>query len=280
MAKGKLKKKFYNKDLELITDKTERFIVLVNDFKQNMGAWYSIFALRIVPILLYLIPVNVVLARFTLFYKNHYQPDFNWDGPILMVLWAIAIALLIVLVILLPKAATVFEFFFGFAYLFFVLKNHLYNRPVGVALLICMIIYLLVKLFFLIVEIMSKVKFSGDKANNIERDETGRIVRAAGEDVLFIKSDDREEIDKNRPSATADNDFLFEKTSEDTSQAEAAAARMAYDDDFFVGKVDDTPPEEPNTAYNDDVFFVKEDKKPKIDKNATISENDNDYFFG
>ncbi len=280
MAKGKLKKKFYNKDIEHIEDKTERFIVMTNDFKQLMGAWYSIFALRIVPILLYIIPVNVVLARFTLYYKNHYQPDFNWDGPILMVMWAIAMALLIVLTILLPKAATVFELFFGFAYLFFVLKNHLYNSPVGIALLISMTVFLLIKVFFVIVYLISKVKFSGDAAKNIERDESGRIVRAAEGDVLYIKSEDREKIDKNRPLATADNDFLFEKTSDDTSVAEAAAARMAYDDDFFVGKVDGTPDKDANVTYDDDVFFVKEDKKPKINKNATISENDNDYFFG
>lgn len=230
MAKEYFKKKFYNKDLELINDKTERFIVLMNDFKQIMGAWYSIVALRIVPMLLYLIPVNVVLARFTLYYKNHYQPDFNWDGPVLMVMWAIAMALLLVLAILLPKVASVYEFFFGFAYLFFVFKNHLYNSPVGITLLICMILFLLIKLFFLVVKIMAKIKFSGDAANHIERDESGRIVRAASEDVLYVNS---EEIDKDRPASTADNDFLFEKTDDVLTQG--AEARAAFDDDYFFG---------------------------------------------
>ena len=273
MIKAKLKKKFYNKDLDYITDKTERFIVLMNDFKQTMGAWYSVVALRILPIILYLIPVNVVLARFTLYYKNHYQPDFNWDGPVLMVMWAIAMALLLVLAILLPKAASVFEFFFGFAYLFFVLKNHLFTSPVGITLLICMSLFLLVKLFFLVVKIMSKVKFSKD-APNVERDETGRIVRKTEGDVLFIKNDDREEIDKDRPLATADNDFLFEKTKD--VQSQGAEARMEFDDDYFIGDVKDTPDTAAKAAYDDDFFFTKEDKK---EKNVGLAGSDDDYVF-
>lgn len=270
MAKGYFKKKFYNKDLDLITDKTERFIVLMNDFKQIMGAWYSIVALRILPMLLYLIPVNVVLARFNLFYKNHYQPDFNWDGPVLMVMWAIAMALLLVLAILLPKVASVFEFFFGFTYLFFVFKNHLFNTPIGITLMICMIIYLLVKLFFLVVKIMSMVKFSKDAAN-IERDESGRIVRKAEGDVLFVNS---EEIDKDRPAASADNDFLFEKT--DDVQSQGAEARMEYDNDYFIGDVKENPDTTAKSAYDDDFFFEKDDKK---EKNVGLAGSDDDFVF-
>lgn len=270
MAKGYFKKKFYNKDLDLITDKTERFIVFINDFKQIMGTWYSVVALRILPMLLFFIPVNVVLARFTLYYKNHFQPDLNWDGPILMVLWAIAMALLLVLAILLPKVATVYELGFGFTYLFFAFKNHLFNSAVGIILLICMIIFLLVKLFFLAVKILSMVKFSGDEAN-IERDESGRIVRKTEGEVLFVNS---EEFDKNRPAASADNDFLFEKT--DDVQAQGAEARMEYNSDFFFDKVDDTPEKDAQSSYDDDFFFTKGGDD---DNNMPLAGSDDDFVF-
>ncbi|MCR5653395.1 MAG: hypothetical protein K6F88_06305 [Ruminococcus sp.] len=256
MIKAKLKKKFYNKDLDYITDKTERFIVLMNDFKQTMGAWYTVIALRILAVILFLVPVNVILAHFNLYLAQHYIPDFNWDGPILMVMWGFAMVILILLAILAPKAATVFEFVFGTAYLVFVLKNHLYNSALGVTLLITMTLFLLVKLFFLVVEIMAKVKSSKD-APNVERDETGRIVRKTEGDVLFIKNDDR-----------------FEKTDDVLTQG--AKARMEYDSDFFFDKVDDTPDTAAKAAYDDDFFFTKEDKK---EKNIGLAGSDDDYVF-
>lgn len=279
MVKKYLKRVFYNKDIELIDDKTERFIVLLNDIKQGFGAWYSIVALRVIPVLLFIFPVNIVFLHVYYFYEIHFMPDYTLPGAVLDVIFLALMAVLVVLVILVPKVATIYEFGFGLAYLFLVFKHHFYNTPLGIALLICVTLYLLIKLFFLVVKIIAKVKFSHDE-KGVERDETGRIIRATKEDVLFIDSKDAAKNDSDRPAAEADRDFLFDKTSEDTSDAEAAAARMAYDDDFFFDKVEDTPAENENVAYNEDVFFVKEDKKPKIDKNATISENDNDYFFG
>ena len=123
-----IKNKFYNEDLNLITDKTERFVVFMNDFKNGMGAWYSIFALRVLPVLLYIIPVNVVLGRMTLYYNRYIDPAFFWNGPVLMIIWVLSIVLLLVLVIIAPKAASVFEFFFGFGYLFFAFRHHLFNK--------------------------------------------------------------------------------------------------------------------------------------------------------
>ena len=44
---------------EIITDSKERFVIKVDDLKQSMGPWYSVFAVIILPFLLYIIPVNV-----------------------------------------------------------------------------------------------------------------------------------------------------------------------------------------------------------------------------
>ena len=276
MIKKYLKKKFYNKDLEFISDKTERFIVLMNDIKQVFGAWYTVAALKILPVILYIIPVNVVLARVNFFIMTRFSPDFYWDGPILMIMWALAMVAFILLAILSPKAATVFEFLFGFAYIFFVFKNHLFNTPVGITLLIVMTLFLLVKLFFLVLKIMSKIKFAGD-AKGVERDESGRIVRAVGEDVFFLQGQDREKIDKNRPLATADNDFLFEKTAE--VHPEINEARAAYDDDFFIGNVNSDTDSTARASYDDDFFFEK-DGKSKNEKNVPVAGSDDDFFFG
>ena len=40
---------------EIITDSKERFVIKVDDLKQSMGPWYSVFAVIILPFLLYMI---------------------------------------------------------------------------------------------------------------------------------------------------------------------------------------------------------------------------------
>lgn len=249
-----LKARFYNPDLDLINDKTERFIVFMNDFKTALGGWYSILAVRIIPMLLFFVPINVVLARFNHFIQMNFTPDFYWDGPILMAMWALALITLLLFAIFLPKAASVFEFLFGFAYLFFVIRNHLYNTPLGILLFVCMVIFLLIKTFFLVINIMAKVKFAGDGAN-VERDESGRIVRSSEDDVFFVNSSEGEDIESNRPTASADEDFLFTKT---TDSAEPPSdAKIATDDDFFFGGGENPNDERatPVAGTDDDFFF-------------------------
>lgn len=273
-----IKNKFYNEDLNLITDKTERFVVFMNDFKNGMGAWYSIFALRVLPVLLYIIPVNVVLGRMTLYYNRYIDPAFFWNGPVLMIIWVLSIVLLLVLVIIAPKAASVFEFFFGFGYLFFAFRHHLFNNILGISLLVCMIIYMLVKLFFLVVKIIGKIKFSGDAAAGIERDETGRVVQSSEEDVFFTKEkkaeDDDEVVSEN------DKDFLFDKTED--SSTESDDVTPITDDDFLFAKTSDSSEDDDDlrVAADDDVFFVGKKEGIEIENNRPTASADEDFFFG
>lgn len=207
---------------ENITDPTERFIIEVNDFKQSAGYWYSILALRILPFLLYILPVNVVLGRINGFLQSRFLPDVELNKTPLLVMWIVVMAGFLAVVILSPKAATVVEFIIGFAYLFLTFRHHLFGSILGNVVLTGMIIFLLVKLVFFVFNLISIKKFSQDE-QNIERDESGRAVRAVEEDVYFSKENDsdpstpvvedevffsnNDENENNTPEA--DNDFIF-----------------------------------------------------------------------
>lgn len=182
---------------ELMPDSTEQFIIKVDDFKQSLGSWYSIFALRILPFLLYIIPINVVLNHINSFVMSRYLPDYNLNGAFLLATWIIVSLGLLAVAIFAPKAATVLEFLIGIGYLYFTFKHRLYGSPVGITVLICVILFLVVKLVFLVFELIRLKKFAKDKENNIERDESGRVVRASGEKVFFTENSPEEEYTPN-----------------------------------------------------------------------------------
>ena len=203
----------------------EKFVIGINDFKQKLGFWYSLFALRILPVLLYFIPINVVLEQ-TYLRINRIYPNEIINSTFLTVTWIIALMLFVTATILIPKAATVIEFVFGFAFLFYVLRYKLLSNILGYSLLLGLIIFLLIKLVFLVFEIIRLNAFADDKKNNIERDESGRVVRASDEEVFytqedmtidnqlktddevfFVQSDDSYDADDETP--TADDDFFF-----------------------------------------------------------------------
>ncbi len=252
LIKTEFKNKFYNEDLDLINDKTERFVIFTNDFKQMMGGWYSILAIRILPLIIFFVPVNVVLGRISRFVNMHYLPDYRWDGPILLIIWLAMMVILLLLSVFAPKAASVYEFLFGFSYLFLVFRYHLFNTVFGIVLMISMILFLLVKSYFLAVKIIGKIKFAGDE-KGVERDESGRIVRATEDDVFFVGGKERDIIEKNRPVSSADDDFLFEKTAE--SKGEIPKAKIDSDNDFFFGGNDKAQDNKMPIASTDDDFF-------------------------
>lgn len=66
----------------------EQFIIGLNDVEQSMGAWYTIFAQRIVPFLLYIIPVNVIIGRVNRFIYRYY-PNPELLGTILLLAWIV-----------------------------------------------------------------------------------------------------------------------------------------------------------------------------------------------
>ena len=188
---------------EIITDPTERFIIGVNDFKQSAGYWYSVFALRVLPFLMFIIPVNVVLGRINRFLQGQFFPDIQLNKTPLLVMWIVFMVVFLAVAILSPKAATIIEFIVGFAYFFLTFRYHLYGSALGYFVLFAMIIFLLVKLVFLIFSLIRIKKFANE-GNNIERDESGRPVRVVEEDVVFTR-----ETDIDPETIKVDDDVYF-----------------------------------------------------------------------
>ena len=178
-----MKKHIYNQIDNNLSD-TEQFIIKINDIKTNMGMWYSLFLRRILPFLIYIIPMNVVLENSYNTINRYYPNDFI-NGTFLYVSWIAAMVLFLGVAIIAPKAATVIEFVVGFAYLFFAFKYHIFTNALGYSLLIVMILFLLIKLVFLVFEIIRIKTFADDKKNHIERDESGRRVRKSDSDFFF-----------------------------------------------------------------------------------------------
>ena len=228
---------------EIISDPVERFLVKLNDFKQSMGLWYSLFAHRIFPFLLYIIPVNVVLGRVNGYVQSRFLPDIYLNGTPLLVMWIIVMAVFLAVAIFAPKAATVIEFAIGFGYLFFAFKHHLFRNALGYSVLIGMIVFLLIKLVFLVFEIIRLKKFAGDKKNRIERDESGRVVRTVEEDVYFTKVTNSE-----AELHTVEDDVVFS----DSTDEELTAP-----------------------VTDDNVYFIRNDKNEN-----DIPMSDDDFFFG
>jgi hypothetical protein len=205
----------------------EQFVIKIDDMEQQMGFWYSLFARRIIPLLLYIIPVNVILGRINTFIAPYF-PGVNLNGAVLLVSWIVVMLAFLALTIFAPKAATVAEYVLGFAYLFLAFRYHIYHTVLGYVLLFWMILFLLVKTVFLVFKIIRLKIVSGDGAG-VERDESGRVVRASEEEVFFVSED---------------------KASDDESAA------VASDDDvFFVKESDDKPNEGMISDSDNDYFF-------------------------
>ena len=234
---------------DMIADPTERFIVKVNDFLHSIGLWYTLLGQKIIPFFIYLIPINVVIGRFNRL-VNAVFPGINLNGPIMVVMWVITMIGFGAVTIMAPKAATVVEFVFGSIYLFLALRYHLFHNALGYSILIGMIAFLLVKLVFLVFKIIRLRAFADDKKNNIERDASGRIVRAASDEVVFTKEDKTIENEKAVP--------------------------VSYDEVYYVKE--DNNNNEPIIQTDDQVVFAGKDEY--ADNIGTISESDNDYFFG
>lgn len=153
-----------NKTLENETEPVgaEKFVICVNDFKQKLGFWYSLFGLRIFPVLLYFIPINVVLEQ-TYLRINRMYPNNIINSTFLTVTWIIALLLFATAAILVPKVATVIEFVCGFAFLFYVLRYNLLTNILGYSLLTGLILFLLIKLVFLvfisIISVVIKIQY-------------------------------------------------------------------------------------------------------------------------
>lgn len=161
-------------------------IELAYDLKKSLGKWYTVFFKRILPFLLYLIPINIIIARTSDWLVEHYLAGIkdllsDMRSPYFLVTWAVLAMIFLTLLILAPKAATVLEFVYGIYFIFLAFKYGYFNA-LGIVLIIGVAIFLFVKLLFLIVNIMYMIEYGYDDE---ERGESGRRVRHSDSDFFF-----------------------------------------------------------------------------------------------
>ena len=156
------------------------------DLKKRLGKWYTVFFKRILPFLLYIIPINIIIARTSDWLVAHYLAGIkDWlsdmRSPYFLVTWAVLAMIFLALLILAPKAATVLEFIYGIYFIFLAFRFGYFNA-LGIALIIGVAVFLLVKLLFIIVNIMYEITYGHD---DVERGESGRRVRKSDSDFFF-----------------------------------------------------------------------------------------------
>lgn len=234
-------------DFDVTVSKKEQFLIKVNDMEQKMGFLYSVILRRILPFLIFFFPINVVL-ELSLLYINRHFPNTFINTTFLLVSWIIAQLGFLTLLIVLPKVATVVEFIFGPAFLFLVIHYSLLSRVRDYLIFIGVILFLLVKLVFIVFKIMGKKEFKDDKINNIGCDENGRVVRLVSEEVFFTQ----EENDDNE-------------------------VKPASNDEVFFVSDDDNEDFESEPSVDNEVFFVSNDDNDALGETPTA---DDDYFFG
>ncbi len=302
MSNNKINKSI--NEYEIMPTKLEKFIIKVDDFKQSMGRWYSIFALRVLPFLIYFIPVAVIVGR-GLSFIERFLPNVDLRGTLTNVVCIVAMLGFLAVSILSPKAATVLELVLGFLYLFFAFRSHLFNTVLGYFVLFSMILFLLVKLVFLVFKLISITAFAGDKKKNIERDESGRIVRETKDNVYYIEEDKKAEGDEYANSEdddvaysiddegaedyeyaneyNASDEMAFSSDDENAEDYEYANAHNASDEVAYSTDDENAEDYEYANAYNasEEVVFISEEENLENEENLEpIAVTDDVVFAG
>ena len=164
----------------------EKIIRKAYDIKKGLGKWYTVFFKRILPFLLYIIPINIIITRSSDWFFSHFlrgvQNLFSdLRSPYFLVMWSLFLLVFLVILILLPRFATVLEFIYGILYFIIAIKFHYFNA-IGIILFIALVIYLLFKILFIVVNIMFDVTYGDEKA---ERGKSGRKLHHADSDFFF-----------------------------------------------------------------------------------------------
>lgn len=235
---------------EIEDSRAARLTYKVFVFEQNAGKWYTLFGRIILPFILFFLPINVICGRLNMLIKSVFNLGFNPKGPALFIMWAIGSLVFLALTIFLPKLATVAEFAIGITYLFIAFRVYLFKSFLGYLVAIGLILFLLVKLVFLVFEIIRKRAFKND-GKNIERDESGRVIRTVEDNVVFADEDSGDNPDGVSP----------------------------VEDEFYFIREDKNDTPDRVTSSDDEVYFVKDNKEPD-DNELMVSETDNDFFFG
>lgn len=164
-------------------EKIRWYLDEIDCYKEDMGKWYSWFFRRIIPILVFFFPINIVAFNLYYFVGQNYLGGIYSALPqtVGLIVWIIMYLIFIAIVIFLPRAATFFEFLIGGVFFFFVFRSiTLFNegalaKPIitnalGFTIAIVLGIFLFMKLVFLVLEIVYHIVFRGEKEPKAYKD--------------------------------------------------------------------------------------------------------------
>lgn len=152
------------------TAKRKRKVGIVNKaekLKRSAGRYYTVFGQRVLPFLLYFIPIVVLIDRACRYAARNLSLSVNENA--LMIICIIALIGFISVLIISPRTATAIEFLLGFAYLFLAFHYHLYVNALGYTLLIGMIMFLLIKIVFFCFDVIYERNRAKRRMEKLER---------------------------------------------------------------------------------------------------------------
>lgn len=181
-----------NKHKHQFKDKREKiawYLDEIDCYKEDMGKWYTIFIRRVIPFLVFFFPINNLAFGLCEYAVKHILGGvFSFeDTTFPLVVFFVSLLLFLLILIFLPRFATVCEFVMGIAfYVLVVVKLNqfnegLINKPLitnglGYFVAIALGIFLFMKLVFLVIEIIYMITFRGEHEPRAYRDDEDDVV--------------------------------------------------------------------------------------------------------
>ncbi len=140
------------------------YIDEIDSYKEDMGKWYTLFIRRILPFMLFIIPINVLSARVVDYVANKYLAGIisDQDPAIKIVAWLIELVIFLAFLVFLPRFSTFLEFVLGISYIVCAFKFGWINTGLGYFTIITVTLFVFMKLVFLVIEILYHIVFRGE----------------------------------------------------------------------------------------------------------------------
>lgn len=156
-------------ELKTRKEKIQWFLDEIDSYKEDMGKWYTVLFRRILPIILFIMPLFAECKFFYQFVADRYLSGIFSSNDLtpVYVLWPISILFFTVILIFLPRFGTFCEFILGPFYILLAFKMSYINTAFGYFTIISVSVFMFMKLVFLIFEIMYRIVFRGEKAPKV-----------------------------------------------------------------------------------------------------------------
>ena len=156
-------------ELKTRKEKIQWFLDEIDSYKEDMGKWYTVLFRRILPIILFIMPLFAECKFFYQFVADRYLSGIFSSNDLtpVYVLWPISILFFTVILIFLPRFGTFCEFILGPFYILLAFKMSYINTALGYFTIISVSVFMFMKLVFLIFEIMYRIVFRGEKAPKV-----------------------------------------------------------------------------------------------------------------